>query len=111
MASFFDHPEAERGAFRFIFLEPLIGKLRRREYLEMVDVANFLVSVDIDPNSVRRLKFVKSFIKLARFLLCFEEMRKLGIIIIALVVLSATVRGHPHFVLRPTGPLPAVNVP
>ena len=59
----------------------------------MVDVANFLVSVDIHPNSchwsllsVRRLKFVKSFIKLARFLLC--GMRKLGIIIIALVVLG-----------------------
>src|SRR5882724_11376994 len=43
-------------------------------------VANFVVGVDIDPNhchwsrlSVRRLKFVKSFIKLARFLLYFEE--------------------------------------
>jgi len=38
-------------------------------------------------------------------------MRELGIIVIALVVLSATVPGHSHFVPRPTGPLPAVNVP
>jgi len=28
-----------------------------------------------------------------------------------LVALSATVRGHHHFVPRPTGPLPAVNIP
>jgi len=39
-------------------------------------------------------------------------MRGLVMIMIAFVVLSATVRGgHPHFVMRPTGPLPAVNVP
>ena len=48
---------------RVILLEPLIGKLWRREYLEVVDVANLLVGIDIDPNrchwsllSVRRLK-------------------------------------------------------
>jgi hypothetical protein len=38
-------------------------------------------------------------------------MRELGIIVIALVVLAATVRGQPHLVLRITEPLPAVNVP
>jgi hypothetical protein len=41
----------------------------------------------------------------------FRGMRKLGIIIIALVVLSAVARGHSHFVLKPTASLPAVNVP
>ena len=40
----------ERGAFRIIFLEPLFGKLWRREYLEMVDVANLLVGIDVNPN-------------------------------------------------------------
>jgi len=38
-------------------------------------------------------------------------MRELVIIVFAVVVLSATVRGHSHFVPRPTAPLPAVNVP
>ena len=39
-------------------------------------------------------------------------MRGLAIIIIAVVALSAMARGHqPHFVPRPTGPMPAVNVP
>jgi hypothetical protein len=71
-ALFFGHLVAERGAFRIVLLEPLISKLWRREYLEMVDVANFLAGVDMDSNgchwsllSVRRI----SFIKLARFLL------------------------------------------
>jgi hypothetical protein len=41
----------------------------------------------------------------------YALVQALGIIIIALVVLSATVRGQPHFVPRPTGPLPAMNVP
>jgi hypothetical protein len=40
-----------------------------------------------------------------------QEMRGFAIIIIAFVALSATGRGHPAFVPRPTGPLPAVNVP
>jgi hypothetical protein len=48
-ALFFDHLIAERDAFRVVLLEPLIGKLWRREYLEVVDVANLLVGVDIDP--------------------------------------------------------------
>jgi hypothetical protein len=62
-ASFFDHLIAEYDALGVILLEPLIGKLWRREYLEVVDVANLLVGIDIDPNrchwsllSVRRLK-------------------------------------------------------
>jgi hypothetical protein len=38
-------------------------------------------------------------------------MREIAIIIIAFVAFSATVPGHPHFVPRPTGPLPAVNIP
>ena len=49
-ASFFDHLVAERDAFRIVLLEPLIGKLWRREYLEVVDVANLLVGIDINPN-------------------------------------------------------------
>jgi hypothetical protein len=97
---FFDHLVAERGAFRIIFLESLFGKLWRREYREVVDVA------------IQTVVIVKSFIKLARFLLYLSGMREFGIIVIALVVLSAaTVRWHSHFVPRPTGPLPAVNVP
>ena len=40
-----------------------------------------------------------------------KEMRGFAIIIIAFLALSATGRGHPAFVPRPTGPLPAVNVP
>jgi hypothetical protein len=39
-------------------------------------------------------------------------MRGLAIIIVAVVALSAMAGGHqPHFVPRPTGPMPAVNVP
>jgi hypothetical protein len=38
-------------------------------------------------------------------------MRKFAILIAVVVALSATGRGSTHFVLRPTGPLPAVNVP
>jgi hypothetical protein len=39
-------------------------------------------------------------------------MRGLAIIIVAVVTLSAMARGHqPQFVPRPTGPMPAVNVP
>jgi hypothetical protein len=49
-ASFLDHFVAEQDALRIIFLEPLIGKLWRREYLEIVVVANFLVGIDINPN-------------------------------------------------------------
>jgi hypothetical protein len=37
--------------------------------------------------------------------------RGLAIIIVAIVALSATARGHHPFVPRPTGPMPAVNVP
>ena len=49
-ASLFDNLIAERDAFRIVLLEPLIGKVWRREYLEVVDVANLLVGIDIDPN-------------------------------------------------------------
>jgi hypothetical protein len=42
-ASFFDHLIAEYDALRVILLESLIGKLWRREYLEVVDVANLFV--------------------------------------------------------------------
>jgi hypothetical protein len=52
-ASFFDHLVAERGAFRIVLLEPLIGKFCRREHLEVTDAP--------------------SFIKLARFLLFILE--------------------------------------
>jgi len=38
-------------------------------------------------------------------------MRELAIIITAFVALSAMARGNGQFVPRPTGPLPAVNVP
>ena len=42
----------------------------------------------------------------------FWGVRGLAIIIVAVVALSAMARGHqPHFVPRPTGPMPAVNVP
>ena len=44
----------ERGAFRIIFLEPLFGKLWRREYLEVIDVANFLVRLDCDQDTIGR---------------------------------------------------------
>jgi hypothetical protein len=47
--SFFDHLVAEHDTLWIIFLEPLIGKLWRREYLEMVDVANLLVCIDMNP--------------------------------------------------------------
>jgi hypothetical protein len=49
-ASFFDHLVAERDAFRIVLLEPFIGKLWRREHLEVIDVANFLAGIDIDLN-------------------------------------------------------------
>ena len=52
-ASFFDHLVAERDAFRIVLLEPsLIGKFCRREHLEVVDVANSLFGVDINPNGL-----------------------------------------------------------
>jgi transposase len=35
----------------------------------------------------------------------------IAITIVAFLALSATVRGHSHFVPRPTAPMPAVNVP
>jgi hypothetical protein len=39
-------------------------------------------------------------------------MRRLAIIIVAVVALSAMARGHqPQFVPRPTAPMPAVNIP
>jgi len=38
-------------------------------------------------------------------------MRGLAIAALALLALSTMVRGHPHFVPRPTAPIPAVNVP
>jgi hypothetical protein len=49
-ASFFDHLVAERDAFRIVLLEPLIGKFCRREHLEVIDVANLLVRIDVNPN-------------------------------------------------------------
>src|SRR5450631_2701753 len=49
-ALFFDHLVAEHDAFRIVLLEPLISKLWRREYLEVVDVANLLAGVDVNPN-------------------------------------------------------------
>src|SRR5882724_7994772 len=48
--SFFDHLIAERDALPDRSPEPLIGKLWRREHFEVVDVANLLAGVDIDPN-------------------------------------------------------------
>jgi hypothetical protein len=41
----------------------------------------------------------------------FISMRGLAILLVAIVVLSAMVQGQPHFSPRPTGPMPAVNVP
>jgi len=38
-------------------------------------------------------------------------MRVLTILLVIVVVLSAMVRGQPHFAPRPTGPMPAINVP
>jgi hypothetical protein len=38
-------------------------------------------------------------------------MRGLTIIIVAVVALAMASGHQPHFVPRPTGPLPAVNVP
>jgi hypothetical protein len=35
----------------------------------------------------------------------------LAIAVFTLLAFSAMVRGHPHFVPRPTAPIPAVNVP
>ena len=48
-ASSFDHLVAERDAFGIVLFEPLIGKFLRREHLEVVDVANFLAGINIDP--------------------------------------------------------------
>ena len=39
----------------------------------------------------------------------FENAR--GLAIVAFLALLALARGFPHFVPRPTGPMPAVNVP
>jgi len=66
-ASFFDHLVAERDAFRIVLLEPsLIGKFCRREHLEVIDIANFLAGINVDPNrchwsllSVRCIMFVR----------------------------------------------------
>jgi hypothetical protein len=71
----------------------------------------YLAALSFFGSAIQTVVIVKSFIELARFLLYLSGMREFGIIVIALVVLSATVRGHSHFVPRPTGPLPAVNVP
>jgi hypothetical protein len=38
-------------------------------------------------------------------------MRGIAIIVAAVMVLSAMTRGDAHFKPRPTGPLPAVNLP
>jgi hypothetical protein len=38
-------------------------------------------------------------------------MREIEILVAAFVAISAMTRGNAHFVPRPTGPLPAVNVP
>jgi len=40
-----------------------------------------------------------------------RDMRGLAILLVTVVVLSAMVRGQPHFAPLPTGPMPAVNVP
>jgi hypothetical protein len=45
------------------------------------------------------------------FLEAGTMMRELAIIITAFVALSAMTRGNGQFVPRPTGPMPAVNVP
>src|SRR6266702_3061061 len=37
-------------ALRIVLLEPFIGKLCRREYLEVVCVANLRIGIDINPN-------------------------------------------------------------
>jgi len=37
--------------------------------------------------------------------------RRLAIAALTLLAFSVMVRGHPHFVPRPTAPIPAVNVP
>lgn len=39
------------------------------------------------------------------------KMRGLVIAALTLLAVSTMVRGHPHFVPRPTAPIPAVNVP
>jgi predicted acylesterase/phospholipase RssA len=42
----------------------------------------------------------------------YSKMRSgLLIAVVTLLALSTMVRGHPHFVPRPTAPIPAVNVP
>jgi len=47
-----------------------------------------------------------------RFLRVFWSMRGLAILIVALVALSAMASPQPrHFTPRPTGPMPAANVP
>ena len=53
-ASFFDDLISKSNALRIVLLEPLVGKLWRREYLEVVDVANLLVRIDINPNGCHR---------------------------------------------------------
>jgi len=50
-ASFFDDLISKNNALRTVLLEPLVGKLWRCEYLEMVGVANLLVGIVIDPDS------------------------------------------------------------
>jgi hypothetical protein len=41
---------SKRDAFGIVLLEPLIGKFCRREHLEVIDVANLLVRIDVNPN-------------------------------------------------------------
>jgi hypothetical protein len=38
-------------------------------------------------------------------------MNRFAILLIALVALSALLRPQPHFALRATAPMPAVNIP
>jgi hypothetical protein len=106
-ASFFDDLISKSNALRIVLLEPLVGKLWRCEYLEMGRRRQLpcwcrhrskqlsLVPLERPPPQV-----CEELHKIGTISALFRGMRKLGIIITALVVLSATVRGHPHFVLR-----------
>jgi hypothetical protein len=48
-------PRSRTRRLRIIFLEPPIGKLWRREYLEVVDAANLLVGIDVNPDGFHGL--------------------------------------------------------
>jgi hypothetical protein len=51
----FLHRVFEGNAFRIISREPSVGGVGRGEHLEMVDVANVLAGVDINPDCHRFL--------------------------------------------------------